>query len=375
MREFIIILIMMKQRGLLLVWDDSSVCFTPLRSWLKSDGTTLELPHTTSVDEVCALEGTVSRLQSLRLRSGGLSSGVLQQLLRVLQSASVLHTLIVQFHVSATVLTSLCQTLRSSLCHLYVWVNFEDSEETDTQHLCGLLGNVNLSALFLGSHFPGPAQLGIWVAEAVSRMHSLRALQMNCKGAEFVSQFCKLLVAPQLQLLHVAQWGQLSADEVRDLCKSCASMSMLQELNVKLKDGAAFSAFAVGCIPLIQSSLTTLKCDVAAWNIADRDVLDFFFLLRDKSRLRSLTVPTSYIRDELVICSGILDAGWLTDMAPQSSQIKELLDRNLQRHHACARACTTLIVVRKSKRALASIPREIVLQIVRFMWETRNEYF
>lgn len=191
---------------------------------------------------------------------------------------------------------------------------------------------------------------------------------------ELCSIVCKELALPNLRSLAL-EAGFLNSSQMRDLC--CAMEK------IPLLTGLLVSVPTVECASVLTSffdasfrAIRAFGCSTPI-SLPSRAVVDLFVSLRRNTHLESVLHFQSRNLNALVE-SQLLEHGFVISVDVYEDFSKELdfsaiLGRNNAQRSACRQACTTLLAARRKKTALQVFPKELVANITRYLWMTRNQ--
>lgn len=238
------------------------------------------------------------------------------------------------------------------------------------------LAKLPLTALGLHLRFAAPHSCQLLFDTLEKMQRTLVCLELGCYEGSFFDAYCKALprCGRQLRSLHMTL-GTMSKEKMDVFCSILDELAHLRHLAIRPDDSESLASLTSYLMRSKDSCPIRKMQIVFGWHvrISHGDLLCFFHALKC---LRVFWLKCSF--SLALMESGLVDEGWLSEYFPVDSKplppdFHTLVLRNKRRHLACMHACVALIVMRKRKqRVLALFPYELVITIVRFMWETRN---
>lgn len=189
----------------------------------------------------------------------------------------------------------------------------------------------------------------------------------------FLKGFCDKLREGQFasKELRVLKFNcSLSCDELDSLLSAIPNPKSLDELSLITEPDV---------MPALSKHFSVERCCMLrVLSISGPLTKDHeLFEVLKKTRLHTLGLSFDSDAKNLLRQSGLLDEGWLTRINATDGgippKIKDVLFRNRGRHMRCSRTCLALIAMRKKKRMLLQVPLDVVLIIVRYLWDVRNK--
>jgi hypothetical protein len=164
-----------------------------------------------------------------------------------------------------------------------------------------------------------------------------------------------LQYANTLQDLHVAA---SNADDLLCIARTFASHSSpLRRLSVSLRSRISLDLYTAFFAALKASRIAIL-------------LFDFSRMMSDDFENAEFDVPKA------LLGSGLAQCGWLIEIGlPRCERPQSLLNQiacNIKRHQLCRRTCICLIALRKRKQIINDIANEIVKDVAKVLFDTRN---
>lgn len=264
------------------------------------------------------------------------------------------------------------QTVCKSLRELRLWFpeNNNDSKAVvdfaPLYHACRLAPQ--LAALSL--NFLAASTQTQEMCEMLHSVPKLRWLDVFANTNDFWTPALKQLsvVHPCTALTQLSLGGGSFDDkQMRHACQMLEKLPCLRMLDISCIDSDAVSVFA-DFFRRAFCPITTL-----VGRFTGVTATDLFACLARNTRLHTFKIYAN--SSDVLDLSILLDRGWLVsfhapyNVLPDSNKAMAL--RNAQCHSNCSRTCVILIALRKRKLALSTAPIEVVVNVSRYLWETR----
>lgn len=256
---------------------------------------------------------------------------------------------------------------------IFVDSNFSDATNETLQHSIAL-NLSNLRGFSLNTVVTAPKAIESTLRMISSLLQkSLVAIELNLNQSVFLP-LCLMLqqYGSKVRLLACFAMYLETVSESEQFVLAIERMPFLEEMNIHVETSAGvekiISFFESAFRPLVRFeprfSLSVLSAD---------QMQRLFSALRKNTRLQHLSVAD--LACQALLQSGLAAEGWLTSFSMGMSPSKDLLDivqKNCSMHSRCRQTCLRLLLIRKHKIALSLIPFELILNIARYLWETRN---
>jgi hypothetical protein len=211
---------------------------------------------------------------------------------------------------------------------------------------------------------------------------TLRWLELLCDNVHVLHQICLMIVRHAGCPLRTLRFPRLlfaddAAEDFKLFCKALALSPFLEDILLEVPNADCLAVLTRYFDTTSWSPIRKLSISSYA-EIAHDELVKFFESLKRATRLSELTVLGQGL-EQALLKSGLLDFGWITNVAEWSKQtveshaIQQAVKRNKHRFSECKRFCIVFLSVRRKRLALMSVPADVVRLIVKAVWQTRNE--